>query len=188
MKRRVAKDVLAGLAVQRLPALVIGIVLMSSIGAQQVQAQLPPGVDSSVLARGPFTDVINLKMQARVGGKVDTVQVHGAADVVVARITIDPGKSIGWHSHPGPAVVVVVTGSLTIYDGDDATCTGRTYGPGTTLPSYGEAFVDLGQGHVHDARNEGTDVATVYVTYFDVPAPPRGPLILQPGYDSACPR
>jgi mannose-6-phosphate isomerase-like protein (cupin superfamily) len=174
-------------AVLRVAVLSAGVVLMLSAGIPQVQAQLPPGVTSTLLARGPFTEVINFKMQAHVGGKVDTVQVHGAADMVVAQITIEPGVSIGWHSHPGPAVVVVVTGTLTIYDGDDPTCTGRSYGPGTADPSYGEAFVDLGQGHVHDARNEGDEVVTVYVTYFDVPAPPEGrPLVPLPDYVSAC--
>lgn len=173
-------------AVLRAAVLSAGVVLMLSTGIPRVQAQLPPGVNSTPLARGPFTERIDVKMQAHVGGKVDTVQVHGAADMVVAQITVAPGASIGWHSHPGPAVVVVVTGTLTIYDGDDPTCTGRSYGPGTASPSYGEAFVDLGQGHVHDARNEGTELVTVYVTYFDVPPPPHGALIPHPDFESAC--
>jgi hypothetical protein len=33
------------------------------------------------------------------------------------------GGSTGWHSHPGPAVVIVKSGSLTLYDaGASVTC------------------------------------------------------------------
>jgi mannose-6-phosphate isomerase-like protein (cupin superfamily) len=178
-----------GRAVWRLAVVAAGFALMWTLGVQDARAQLPPGISSTLLARGPFTDLINFKMQAHVGRKVDTVQVHGAADMVVAQITIAPGAAITWHSHPGPAVVVVVTGTLTIYDGDDPTCTGRSYTgepSGPLLPPIGEAFVDLGQGHVHDARNEGNTPVTVLVTYFDVPTG-EAPLILASGYVSACP-
>lgn len=166
----------------RVAVLSAGVVLMLGAWIPQVQAQLPPGVGSNVVARAPFVDRIDLKMKARVGGKVDVVQVQDAADVVLAEITIEPGASIGWHSHPGPAIVVVVAGTLTIYDGDDRTCTGRPYGPG-------EAFVDLGQGHMHDARNESTgteDGVTVLVTYLDVP-PGEGALVRDTSFESACP-
>jgi quercetin dioxygenase-like cupin family protein len=165
MKKRV-EAVLAGRAVLRFAVLSAGLVLLSTLGVRLAQADHTP-VHGTPLARGSFdpSERINLKMQAHVAGKVDTVQVHDAADVVFSQITIQPGASIGWHSHPGPAVVVVQQGTLTIYDGEDPTCTGRRYGPG----EGGAAFVDLGQGHVHNAANEGTTVVSVYVTYFDVP-------------------
>ncbi|MFN2511834.1 MAG: cupin domain-containing protein [Pyrinomonadaceae bacterium] len=84
------------------------------------------------------------------------------------KIVILPGGHTGWHSHPGPVVVLVNSGEMSFYDGDDPTCTGRTY-------SRNQAFVDSGQGHVHIARNEGSEPLELYVTYFDVtpgvPAP-----------------
>jgi len=145
------------------------LVLLTLAGVQVVQADHLP-VHGTILARGPFTDPVDLKVKAIVGGERGLVQVHDAADTIVQQVTVQPGGFTGWHSHPGPAIVVVAQGTFTYYDGDDPTCTGFPYGPG-------ETFVDLGQGHVHSARNEGTEVVTVYVTYFDVPATVISPFI-----------
>jgi len=35
----------------------------------------------------------------------------------------------------------------------------------------------MGQGHVHSARNEGTDEVGLYVMYFDVPPGVTSPFI-----------
>jgi quercetin dioxygenase-like cupin family protein len=93
-------------------------------------------------------------------------------DTVVLTTTINPGGSTGWHSHPGPAFIVVVRGTLTLYDGNDLTCTPHRYGPGT-------GFLDPGFGHVHIARNEGKTPVTVVQTYLDVP-PGGSPRIDEP--------
>jgi quercetin dioxygenase-like cupin family protein len=82
-------------------------------------------------------------------------------DIVVANIAITPGGTSGWHSHPGPVLVVVKTGALTIYRGDDPTCS-------PTLHPAGTAFTEEG-GVVHIARNEGAVAATTVATFF-VPA------------------
>ncbi len=159
-KRRAA--VLAG-------AIVSASLLVLTLGGAGVRADHLP-VHGTILARGPFPDPVDLKVKATVAGKRGVVQVHGAADTIVQQVTVQPGGFTGWHSHPGPAIVVVAQGTFTYYDGDDPTCTGFSYGPGAT-------FVDLGQGHVHSARNEGTQVVQVYVTYFDVPATVVSPFI-----------
>jgi len=89
-------------------------------------------------------------------------------DTVVLTTTIAPGGSTGWHSHPGPAFIVVTSGTLTVYDGNDPACTPHQYGQGS-------GFFDPGFGHVHIARNEGTVPVTVVQTYLNVPpgASPR---------------
>jgi hypothetical protein len=79
------------------------------------------------------------------------------------QIVIGPGGHNGWHSHPGPVVVLGKTGELTLFSAEDPTCTGRTY-------SAGQAFIAGGQGHVHIARNQSQIENTgLWVTYFDVP-------------------
>jgi len=78
------------------------------------------------------------------------------------QIVIAPGGNTGWHSHPGPVVVLIKSGQMSFYDSEDPTCTVRTY-------SAGEAFIDSGQGHVHIARNEGSVNLELWATYFDVP-------------------
>jgi quercetin dioxygenase-like cupin family protein len=143
--------------------------LLALMGTQVGRADHLP-VHGTILARGPFTERVDLKVKAQVAGKLGVVQVPGAEDTIVQQVTVQPGGFTGWHSHPGPAVVVVAEGTFTYYDGDDPTCTPYPYGPG-------ESFVDLGQGHVHSARNEGAAVVRVYVMYFDVPADIANPFI-----------
>lgn len=125
-----------------------------------------PGVNivsATILARASFVDAVDLKL--KLGGHEGQEVIHAPAsqDTVMQQIVIGPLGSTGWHSHHGPAVVLVTAGELTIYPSDDPTCIPRTY-------VAGEAFVDPGQGHVHMARNLGSIENTeVWVTYFDVP-------------------
>ena len=70
------------------------------------------------------------------------------SDVYVARNTVAPGANSGWHSHPGPSVVLVTSGTASVYEGDDPSCTPVTYPAGT-------GFIDAGGTHVHLVRNAG---------------------------------
>jgi hypothetical protein len=72
------------------------------------------------------------------------------SDVYVVINTVAAGGYSGWHTHPGPSVVLVKSGTATVYDGDDPNCTPVRYPAGT-------GFIDAGGGHVHMVRNEGTD-------------------------------
>jgi quercetin dioxygenase-like cupin family protein len=121
------------------------------------------GTTGVVAARAAFADIVDLKFSIRddYRGR-DNIQVRNAGDTVMQQITFAPGGFSGWHSHPGPAVVLIRSGELTFYDGDDESCSGRTF-------SAGQASIDPGQGHVHFAVNQGTTPAEVWVTYFDVP-------------------
>jgi len=110
------------------------------------------------------------------GGVAQPYSIHVAkpADVVVAKATVPPGASFGWHSHRAAAAVVVQTGTLTLYDSADAHCTPQRI-------AAGRGFVEQ-PDHVHLARNETHHTVTVLVTYLgldhgvnpDVPASPPG--------------
>jgi hypothetical protein len=91
-----------------------------------------------------------------------SIQTKHTTDVVIHHITFAPGGSTGWHTHPGPAFITVATGTVTLYDGDDPTCTPHSY-------TKGQGFVDPGFGHVHIARNEGIVEAGVYAADLNVP-------------------
>lgn len=88
-------------------------------------------------------------------------RVRGDSDVYVTRYTFAPGGHTGWHTHPGPSLVTVVSGELTLYEGDDPTCT-------PTIYQAGETFTDVGCGDVHLARNAGT-VDTVLMVVHILP-------------------
>jgi len=73
---------------------------------------------------------------------------------VIIENTIAPGGTFGWHSHPGPSLVIVKSGTAAFYMADDPSCTPRV------VPA-GSGFVDSG-ADVHVVRNEGTvDLVTV---------------------------
>jgi quercetin dioxygenase-like cupin family protein len=96
--------------------------------------------------------------------------VRKPADVIVAKATVPPGASFGWHSHRAAVAAVVKSGTLTLYDSADQSCTPQRY-------SAGQGFVEH-RHHVHLARNEGNKRVVVLVTYLglkhgvnpDVPA------------------
>lgn len=77
------------------------------------------------------------------------IKTWGLSDVYIVSNTVAVGGYSGWHTHPGPSLVTVKSGSATFYDGDDPTCTPR-------VVQAGEAVVDIGGGHVHMVRNEGS--------------------------------
>jgi quercetin dioxygenase-like cupin family protein len=82
------------------------------------------------------------------------LHLSGETDFVFEQVTLEPGASTGWHSHPGPLLVVVRSGTLT----HDA-C-----GRATRTFREGDAFVELpGAGNEHCGRNLGTEPVTLDV-------------------------
>jgi quercetin dioxygenase-like cupin family protein len=112
------------------------------------------GVLSNVLSRatvGPF------HVESESGRWELELQVSGISDIVTQTITLAPGGFSGWHTHPGPAIVSVKSGTLTLYQAGDPRCTPHVFPAGT-------GFVEH-PGHVHIVRNEGTENLTVNATY-----------------------
>lgn len=79
------------------------------------------------------------------------------ADVFVQHVRLGANVATGWHTHPGPAIVTIVTGALTYEDAGPNACRQRTY-------TAGNGFVDPGFGHVHRAI-AGAGGVDFYVTY-----------------------
>src|SRR4051794_22951979 len=42
----------------------------------------------------------------------------GPSDVLQAKLTLQPLGEIGWHTHPGPVIIVATAGALTEYHGN----------------------------------------------------------------------
>lgn len=120
-----------------------------------VLATPPSGVTSTVFAVGQFDEIDAMTLSSNWQVRIDT---KGESDIHVLENKIAPGGSFGWHSHPGPSLVIVKTGALTLYRGDDPDCTPQV------VPA-GSGFVDEG-GDVHLVRNEGGVETVVYVTSF----------------------
>jgi mannose-6-phosphate isomerase-like protein (cupin superfamily) len=112
-----------------------------------------------VHARGTTGELLNVHSKAGV-----KLQTKESVDFVTQQIVIAPGGTTGWHSHPGPVLVTVKSGELTLVYADDATCAGRTY-------RAGDSFVDRGDENVHTAFNRGSVNLELWATYL-VPGAP----------------
>lgn len=88
------------------------------------------------------------------------LKTKGVSDLHVTRNAIAVGGHSGWHTHPGPSLIIVTAGEIMAYEGNDRTCTPKRYGAG-------EGFIDPGGGDVHMLRNEsGAPAETVAVQIF----------------------
>jgi quercetin dioxygenase-like cupin family protein len=126
------------------------------------QATPPSGVATTVLGVGRFTD-IDAKAKTDIDPGTPTefwkarIKTKGNSDLHVLQNTIAPGGTFGWHSHPGPSLVIVKSGTATFYLASDPTCTPHV------VPA-GSGFVDQGRD-VHVVHNEGSvDLVTVVVS------------------------
>jgi len=103
------------------------------------------------------------------------LKTRGLTDVYVVDNKFGLGATTGWHSHPGPSLILVTQGTVTNYMGDDPTCTPHTY-------SAGQGFIDPGSGDVHLLRNEsGAPAETMAVQLLPKDAPRKIDIVPAPG-------
>ena len=121
-----------------------------------------PEVITTPIGMGRFTNIdTNVKTDINPGTPTKLwkarIKTKRSSDLHVLQNTIAPGGTFGWHSHPGPSLVIVKSGTATFYLAADPTCTPHV------VPA-GAGFVD--QGHdVHVVRNQGSvDLVTVVVS------------------------
>ena len=128
----------------------------------------PPIAAEPLTARSIFPDEVEMKIKLKhPGGGTMVVNVGDPSRTVDVRYTVQPGAHFPWHSHYGPVIVNIVSGSLTYVPA--GTCVEKTY-------SAGESFVDAGHGHVHSAYNPGTQPTVFVATFFE--APETGALLI----------
>ncbi len=157
--------------------LLLGVMLAVTISAGLVWATMGSGTSSTLLGRGTF-DGFKVKRETATASQWLEVEVEAkpSLDVATQIITFLPGGHSGWHSHPGPVFITVISGTMTFYSSDDPTCS-------PVVRTAGQGFLDTGE-HAHIARNESGAPATNVVTYFapvgaalriDQPKPPNCP-------------
>jgi quercetin dioxygenase-like cupin family protein len=121
-------------------------------------------VGAALVAPGaatPPSRLVNVPLARGTNVSPGTIPLQVGTDVAMAQITVDPGGSSGWHSHPGGAIIVVKQGSLTVYSPVGSKCETTTY-------SAGQAFIER-PGEVDDVLNAGTIPYVLFVTFPRVP-------------------
>ena len=118
------------------------LIAVSLIVVAPARATPSCGLASETLALGHYpSGLLNLMCQdGRIWNLI--TRVRGDSDVYVIRNTWPVGAHSGWHTHPGPSLITVISGELTVYEADNPTCTPTVY-------HAGESFTDLGCGDVH---------------------------------------
>ena len=130
-------------------ALMLGLVgLFAVMNAASVGATPPVGLTNKPLARG--TDL-----------SAGTLPIQEGTDIVMVQITVLPGGSSGWHSHPGGAIIVVKQGDLTVFRSIGSQCDATHY-------TAGQAFIERPR-EVDQVINTGTMPYTLFVTFPRVP-------------------
>ena len=145
-----------------LTAIAVGALVGAALLVVPARATPPSGVTTTMIGVGRFTTIdTKAKTDIDPGNHTEfwraRIKTRRDSDLYVLQNTIAPGGTFGWHSHPGPSLVIVKAGTASFYLANDPTCTPHV------VPT-GSGFVD--QGHdVHVVRNEGSvDLVTVVVS------------------------
>ena len=112
----------------------LGMLLLSgTLLAGTAQATEPKGFKGTTLASGGFEDLnlFNHWFLSPPPGRSSPqknhlrnlwyahLRTHGTSDLFVQDNTWEPGGSTGWHTHPGPSLIIVTEGTVTAYEGDE---------------------------------------------------------------------
>lgn len=103
----------------------------------------PQGVTPTFIGRATF-DRFKVRTAPQAGFDF-MAQAKPGMDMVVRTFDYLPGSTTGWHTHPGPVFISVISGTVTFYELDDPTCIPR-------VVTAGHGYVDTGHGHI--GRNE----------------------------------
>ena len=125
------------------------------VGAGAAIASHAPEIDPATVPTGFFV-AHNYVADIPLATIARAVQPNGA-DVFVQHLSLGANQAFAWHTHPGPVIVTVRSGSLTYQDAAKKTCRDRPY-------AAGQGFVDPGFGHVHRVI-AGPSGAELYATF-----------------------
>jgi len=126
------------------------------VGSGVAIASHAPEIDPATVPTGFFV-AHNYVADVPVPVIARAVEPNGA-DVFVQHLSLGANQISAWHTHPGPVVVTLRSGSLTYQDAGPNACRDRTY-------TAGQGFVDPGFGHVHRVI-AGPSGAEIYSTFF----------------------
>ena len=146
--------------------MVAGAFVACALGAfatQTARATPPSGFTATNIVGPVGLDEIHTLIEAPGYGAM--IKTRGQSDVYVTHIKIVPGGHGGWHSHPGPSIITVKSGTASFYDECDD-FTPQAYAAGT-------GFVE-DAACVHLLANEGNvDLEVVVVQIVPRGAPRR---------------
>jgi len=125
---------------------VAGVTAIAAYAALPSRTVPPAGVPIGTLAGATPVNVFSVDAFTRAIN-----QAHGTT-AVLQHLVFAPGQSTLWHTHPGPNIVLMVGGSLTITDNH---CNAQTY-------VDGQGFATGLDEHLGVAGTDGADFYSLY--------------------------
>lgn len=127
---------------------VIGLAIFATAAITAVALASPGTTTSTILApRSTLSDSVQVN-EDRI-----KFQTKDPTDLVSQQVTFAPGAYSGWHHHPGVILVLVKTGTVTVWD---ESCQKTAY-------SAGQAFIEGGSEPMQ-VSNEGSQTAVDVAT------------------------
>ncbi len=132
------------------PALIVGaftpVPAVANPGCGTINRNLLAPVPAGYFQSG----LLNLMCRSNLPAWFLLTRIRGDSDLYITEVTFQPNSQTGWHTHPGPSLITVTDGTLTVYLDD---CTFEIY-------TAGQSFTDVGCGDIHHIRNEGATATT----------------------------
>ena len=144
-------------------------IAFSTLGGSPAAAGAPPSPAPSASASASGDPIVTPLAAALVPGPIDIDRRH-PSNVVSVRIDFRAGDTTGWHSHPGPVFVQVVSGAVTLRHAAHGRCLSQ-------VVRAGHGFFEA-PGAVHVAENPRPAPAVLYATF--VLPPKAGPEVSAP--------
>ena len=135
-----------------LVAFALSVAVVAAAGA--ARATPGTGVSGTIVANGALAAPIPSSFM------VADDHTHVQSDlqnIQIGSFVAEPGAQFGWHQHGGPVWVVITSGTLSLYGGEDPECRAREL-------HAGAAFMEPGN-HTHIARNETSEPVELYAVY-----------------------
>jgi quercetin dioxygenase-like cupin family protein len=134
-----------------LPLAAVVALAASAMASDDRSSHHQSGVTVEPLAQATIGDAV------RAHGAGIQLRTNGPKAIMTAAITVAPGGSFGWHSHPGPVQVVIASGTFSLSQVENRRCKKHTFGPG-------DAFVEDAR-RVHLGQNESGETVRIYATF-----------------------
>ena len=149
MKRKVTQTIFG---------MIIVALVLAGAAVFKAHATPPSGLTFTPIGRATLP-AFDVKRKDKILDWQIRLEAEQPIDVATQVVTFQPHGYSGWHTHPGPVFFTVQTGTLTVYEGSDPTCTPHIFNAGTG------AVEAATSDHIHMVRNETDSVAQAVVTY-----------------------
>lgn len=134
-----------------------------------VKATPPSGISFVAISRATMPEFNVNRKNVALDWELE-LEAPQPIDVATQIVTFQPGGYSGWHTHPGPVFFTVKSGTLTVYEAEDPSCTPHVFHAGMGAVEAGT------ETHAHMVRNETGAVAEAVVTYMAPVGTPQSQL------------